>query len=128
MPFMKLCSCGKRVPNTTICECKIEANRIRNREKNKRNAVETKFLKSAAWKKKRLKIIKRDGEVCQRCLIKWNIETTNPLEVHHIKPRSTHPELRLDDDNLITLCKSCNTQLGTKPLDFMPKPPRGCFF
>jgi 5-methylcytosine-specific restriction endonuclease McrA len=29
---------------------------------------------------------------------------TNHLEVHHIKPFKTHPELELDETNLITLC------------------------
>jgi len=31
---------------------------------------------------------------------------TSKLEVHHIKPFHTHPELELDPDNLITLCES----------------------
>ena len=29
-----------------------------------------------------------------------------PVEVHHIKPFHTHPELELDPANLITLCES----------------------
>lgn len=39
--------------------------------------------------------------------------------MHHIKSRKNFPELMFDDENLITLCKTCNLQLGTKDkLDF----------
>ena len=31
---------------------------------------------------------------------------TDSLEVHHIKPFHLHPELELEDSNLITLCES----------------------
>lgn len=35
------------------------------------------------------------------------------LEVHHIKPFHQNPELELDPDNLITLCKkSCHLYFG----------------
>ncbi len=32
----------------------------------------------------------------------------NPLQVDHIKPRSTYPHLVLVEDNLQALCQSCN--------------------
>lgn len=31
-------------------------------------------------------------------------------EIHHIKPRSTHPELMYDYANLLSLCNDCHTQ------------------
>jgi len=37
---------------------------------------------------------------CQAC---WG---TDHLQVHHIKSFSTHPELELDPNNLITLCEA----------------------
>lgn len=43
---------------------------------------------------------------------------TDKLEVHHIKPFHTHPELELEPSNLITLCESksygiiCHLLLG----------------
>ena len=36
------------------------------------------------------------------------------LEVDHIKPRSTHPELALDFDNLQVLCHDCNQGKGNR--------------
>ena len=46
---------------------------------------------------------------CRRCRELGKVTTTNEvLEVHHIKELDKHPELGLDNDNLITLCKSCH--------------------
>ncbi|WP_164745599.1 HNH endonuclease [Neobacillus mesonae] len=116
----KICSnCGKVIPYTATCECKKKANRLRNAEKDKRKPEEKKFFNSTRWKKLRKRIMDRDGGYCQRCLIKYNIITTSSLEAHHIKPRNKYPELRWNVDNLVTLCKSCNTSIGTKEeLDF----------
>jgi len=52
------------------------------------------------WRKA---IYKRDDYTCQKCGVKGG-----RLEAHHIKPFATHPELRFDVDNGITLCKSCH--------------------
>jgi 5-methylcytosine-specific restriction protein A len=36
------------------------------------------------------------------------------VEVHHIKPVSTHPELRLAWDNLMALCHACHVAITMK--------------
>lgn len=107
------------------CTEKLTLEKKRNKEKNERYADETKFLKSAAWRKFRKTIISRDGGYCQRCFIKYNIINSESLEVHHIKPRSKYngktgyPDLRLERTNCITMCKSCNTSIGiAEELDF----------
>lgn len=46
---------------------------------------------------------KRDGLRCTKCA-----DANPPLHVHHVKAWATHPELRFDPDNLVTLCKSCH--------------------
>lgn len=115
MPRMKLCSCGKKIPDTAVCECRKNRNKL----KNQQNVEATTFYKSYKWRKFRERIIKRDQEICIRCMITHNYIEKNNLEVHHIKPRSQYPELAFDETNVITLCKSCNTHLGTKgELDF----------
>ncbi|WP_430735764.1 HNH endonuclease [Metabacillus halosaccharovorans] len=54
-----------------------------------------------------------------RCYFKLNYVNISNLEVHHIKPRSKYPELEMESTNLITLCKKCNLELGTREaLDF----------
>jgi 5-methylcytosine-specific restriction endonuclease McrA len=61
-----------------------------------------KFRSSAAWKHKRAEILKRDHNMCKICCNKEG------LQVHHIYSLDTHWQLRLDDNNLITLCEQCH--------------------
>jgi len=53
--------------------------------------------------KKNRDIIKnRDNNECQLC------GSTDNLQPHHILPRSKYPELACNNDNIITLCKTCH--------------------
>ena len=67
-----------------------------------------KFRKTYKWHKKSEDIRCRDKHLCRCCIA--NIYDThtqfnfNKLEVHHIVPIEEDFSLRLDDDNLITLC------------------------
>jgi len=48
-------------------------------------------------------------DVCEEC------GSTKKLQVHHVKPFHLHPELELDEENLITLCMDtaeCHLLLG----------------
>lgn len=104
--------CGEKIIDGTICKCK--KTRI-NTGNFKRDII----LDSYRWKKKRKYIKQRDGHLCQRCLIKYNIINSDDLQAHHIKSRVDFPELTWDDDNLICVCGTCNRQLGTtNELDF----------
>lgn len=46
----------------------------------------------------------RDGHRCQRCGANGN------LHAHHVKPRAMFPELALELDNGLTLCKECHIE------------------
>ena len=66
------------------------------------------FLNSKAWDNKRHEIRARDNNLCVAC---WhnlkgtlNRITSSGLSVHHIVPLTKAWDLRLADDNLITLC------------------------
>ena len=64
---------------------------------------------SARWKKKRAKILRRDGYMCRRCRrFGRRVEAT---EVHHIKHVDEFPELAWDDDNLVSLCHACHNAM-----------------
>ena len=66
-----------------------------------------KFRYTAAWQRKREEIKDRDLHLCKLCLANGKI-TNNTLEVHHIIPVAADDTLKLEDDNLITLCSSCH--------------------
>lgn len=120
---MKICpNCGKRIPFNETCSCKKRNNKNKYQRNYYKEHKETLApLKTARWRKLRSLIIKRDNGVCQRCLIKYGIINSENLQIHHIKPRIEYPDLIYDESNLITLCKTCNLQLGTnKELDFKP--------
>lgn len=123
MSKKKICSyCGKVIDWNETCECKKNSINKSKREYYKENKDVIKPITSARWRKLRPLIIKRDGGCCQRCLIKYGTINSKDLQVHHIKPRAYYPELIFDETNLITLCKTCNLQLGTnEELDFEPR-------
>lgn len=111
------CSCGKIIPEGSQCSCKKEARRNYSREyqRNDKNNP----LKTTRWTKLRKSILKRDGYLCQRCLHKYGIANSSELQGHHIKSRRDYPELVFDSENILTLCGTCNRQLGTdNKLDF----------
>lgn len=77
------------------------------------------FYNSAPWRRKRKEILKRDNYECQWCKLdgRVTIDTgeknrngrkKNALIVHHIQELLHRPDLRLEDDNLVTVCFRCH--------------------
>ena len=57
--------------------------------------------------------MKRDEFLCALCQ-----ESTKTLEAHHIRPWRSHPELRFQLSNGITLCRRCHEAIGDREADF----------
>ena len=64
------------------------------------------------YRKLRLKVFLRDGEVCGKC--KAIPAHGKSLTIDHIKPVSKYPELAMDIDNLQVLCWECNQSKSNK--------------
>ncbi|QCO56960.1 HNH endonuclease (plasmid) [Pseudorhodobacter turbinis] len=67
------------------------------------------------WQSVRHAVLERDGWKCVQC------GDQRRLEVDHIKPVRSHPELSFNPDNLQALCARCHTrktriEIGHKPL------------
>lgn len=82
------------------------------KERKKRAGIGNKFYDSKEWKQLRYKAFQKHGRKCLCCGAE---PPTVVLHVDHIKPRSIHPELELDIDNLQILCEACN--VGKSNLD-----------
>lgn len=116
----KICNkCGKVIDYSEKCNCRETTKRLKV-AKTENNQQEDLISKHKyKWWKLRDRIIRRDDGFCQRCYYKYDIINDEKLEVHHIKSRKNYPELTFDESNLITLCRTCNAQLGTRDkLDF----------
>lgn len=66
------------------------------------------FYRSKAWQTKRERILRRDGYLCQECR-KYG-RRREAVTVHHIKHLEDHPELALEDSNLVSLCNACHNK------------------
>ena len=61
------------------------------------------------WQTKRKVILKRDDYLCQEC--KRYGKRVDAEHVHHIVPIDERPDLELDGDNLISLCRKCHNEM-----------------
>lgn len=69
-----------------------------------RNSSADKFRNTQIWRRKSAAILDRDYHCCRVCYAAGDI-CTSGLSVHHITPLVEDFDRRLDDNNLITLCR-----------------------
>lgn len=103
MAKLKTCSYCHKIHDVKM---KCTAKRGYYREKNSRYEKDkdyTRFIKSKQWFNKSQEIKRLD---CYRCLVCQSLGLISPtyLEVHHIVKVRNDSSLKLDNDNLITLC------------------------
>lgn len=69
-----------------------------------RNSKADKFRNTQSWRRKTAVILARDYHCCRVCA-NAGVICTSGLSVHHIISLAKDYSKRLDDDNLITLCR-----------------------
>ncbi|UVD88826.1 MAG: HNH endonuclease [Staphylococcus haemolyticus] len=67
------------------------------------------FYNSKAWEVVRQEVLKRDNYECTWCKQEGKVTTTG-LEIDHIEELHIRPDLKLEPDNLRTLCKACHNK------------------
>ena len=67
------------------------------------------FYKTAKWKNKRGKILRRDEYLCREC--RRYGRTAQATTVHHIYPVEQYPEWKLASWNMISLCHECHNKM-----------------
>ena len=75
----------------------------------------------ARWRIARGCALRRDSYLCQACLKKGRPQEAT--EVHHLRPISEAPELRLDLDNLQSLCGPCHREISEREHGFFGRIP-----
>lgn len=115
----KTCRNGNFVPNLENLPLNKKPNTVSVglvKEKPKTKKYYNPIYKNEKWLKLRYEVFKKYGAKCMLC---GSIER---LHVDHIKPKSIHPELSLDFNNLQILCYHCNFgKSNTDETDFRPK-------
>lgn len=89
-------------------ETKKKAKNRKAKKKKKRwyTSKEDDFYSSYEWRSIRYRVLRTHGGKCMLC----GATRSDGVKIHidHIKPRSTHPHLELDFNNLQVLCEDCN--------------------
>lgn len=67
------------------------------------------FYTSKKWRAKRQHILKRDAYLCQEC--KKYGKNIEAKIVHHIIEIEDAPELKLKNNNLVSVCASCHNKI-----------------
>lgn len=105
--MFKSCSrCGKIHPRNYICT----------KGKVFKGGDERKLRKRGDWKAKSIEIRERANNLCEVCKDNGRF-IYDDLEVHHIEKLTEHPELLLDNENLICLCQRCHKKADRGELD-----------
>lgn len=80
----------------------------KNRRKMTREETEA-FYNSPRWRRKQKAILRRDHYQCQLCKRYGRI--SEATIVHHKLELAEYPELAMDDDNLVSVCRKCHNKL-----------------
>lgn len=70
------------------------------------------LYRSAEWKALVRGVLARDGYHCVRCGAPKREKGS--LHTHHLRPWSEATEVRMDPDNLVTLCRSCHAWVHSR--------------
>ena len=96
--------CGKSHEYNEACPKRAEYRNKYKREY-KRDSLADKFRNTRIWREKRAEIQRRDLYICRYCFCVERKITTSDLSVHHIIPIEKNYDMRLQNGNLITLCR-----------------------
>ena len=102
---------GTRSINKYLDDCAEQmAKAISAQPEKPKKIAQPEFLETYVWRKKRMEALLKYGPKCMCCGA--TPKTGAVMNVDHIKPRRTHPELALEIDNLQILCGDCNHGKG----------------
>lgn len=69
---------------------------------------------SEQWKEAVKEVWRREDATCQRCGKRQNEERDSKFHLHHLYSFADYPNLRVNPDNLVLLCKECHLFVHSK--------------
>lgn len=106
MPMFRSCQkCGKVHPYSYDCSAVANVKTSEDRLRSK-----------SRWTKKSLQVRDDANHMCEVCRAEGRI-TTEGLEVHHIEKLRDEPDMLLEDDNLICLCRKHHEEADAGMID-----------
>ena len=113
--------CSRRCQRAGVCAnptpshlAAIGTKRDRQRRRIEKKKMSQSFYESNAWRALRYTALRKFKFTCLAC---GRRPPQVILHVDHIKPRSLHPELELDFNNLQVLCEDCNLGKSNRSQD-----------
>lgn len=125
--MMKSCKYCGRVHDVGVT-CKQKPKPIRHTDWGLYNGLaERKFRSTQAWRQTRDRVRERDHYLCRVCLDN-KILMYSGIEVHHITSLKDNFDLRLEEDNLICLCREHHekAEKGEIKRDYLRQLARSC--
>ncbi|MBR6968520.1 MAG: HNH endonuclease [Ruminococcus sp.] len=127
--MLKACQyCGRIHGKKYDCAAKLRTLRERDAIQRERDEIIRSFRSSSAWRKKSEAIRSRDSGLCLICKDEFarfggKNGALYGTEVHHIVSIANDYDKRLEDDNLITLCRFHHeeAEAGEYSLEYLEK-------
>jgi 5-methylcytosine-specific restriction endonuclease McrA len=104
------CTCGG-VRRNGVCDRNCQTSgKAQQRQYDAARGPGRQWYSKTRWRKFRAYVLSK-RPYCERCEEEGNPKPSEGLHVHHVKDRSTHPELAYDEDNVIVLCQGHHNQV-----------------
>jgi 5-methylcytosine-specific restriction enzyme A len=113
--------CGEQGCKTLISSGRYCANHKRKQKKKVVYSKNKSFYRTRAWKDLKLFCYQRDRGCCQRCK---KFVFGQRAHHHHIVPIQIDPSLKLDADNVMTLCSKCHPIVEAEAMEQYKKKPK----
>ena len=100
---------GKSLPQRQGANCHFWKGGVSEKNRTERQN----FCSTAEYREFRRKVFERDNYTCVLCERTSKKGDRVCIQLHHIRPFLTHPEERMDFDNVQTLCRKCHYKTDT---------------
>lgn len=100
---------GKKLPQRSGVNCHFWKGGVSQQNRTERQN----FTRTIEYIEFRRAVLKRDNYTCQICRARTKVGKKIILQIDHIKPYLLFPELRMDFNNVRTLCKPCHYKTDT---------------